>query len=362
MKRLLTLLFASLVVIGCEPPGPENAARAAFVQWADTINRVPYQNAQVTTLENDGTFATVKITVEFRADKDAPWVEQEAKTNCKKVGQEWQCDGLMTFNLTAKAVAQANAIATQQAAAAATVDAQPNGAKCAQFNCQSHGNDNAWMVLVPAGEFTMGSDNSSEQVHQVQLDAFWIDVYEVTNALYKKCVDAGKCQPPNPTKSYTRDLYYGNAQYDNYPVIYVSWDDANTFCEWAGKRLPTEAEWEKAARGTDGRIYPWGNTFDKNLLNLSEGGKGDTTAVGRYPAGASPYGVMDMAGNVWEWVNDWYDANYYASSPRENPKGPTLGNSRVLRGGSFVGYVRAASRYSNRPVSRDSSFGFRCAQ
>jgi len=229
--------------------------------------------------------------------------------------------------------------------------------------------DGAPMVLVSAGEFTMGSnDGASDEnpVHNVYLDAFWIDKFEVTNALYKKCVDAGKCQPPSPTKSFTRDSYYGDARYDNYPVIYVSWNDASAFCSWAGKHLPTEAEWEKAARGTDGRVYPWGNTFDKNLLNSFEGGKGDTTAVGSYLGGASPYSVMDMAGNVWEWVADWYSDNYYVSSPRNNPKGPSSGQSRVLRGGSWgdLRYlVRVSSRnYGYSPVLRYYVIGFRCAQ
>jgi len=243
--------------------------------------------------------------------------------------------------------------------------------------------DGAPMVYVPAGDFTMGSNDYDREKppHTVYLDAFWIDKYEVTNALYKKCVDAGKCSAPSERKSYTRDSYYGNAQYDNYPVIYVSWNDANAFCAWAGKRLPTEAEWEKAARGTDGRIYPWGNQWDVRTtrrLNFSDkndptgpsdneadDGYGDTAPVGTYPTGASPYGALDMAGNVWEWVADWYDSNYYSNSPRNNPKGPSSGSSRVLRGGSwdylqFV--VRAAYRYYLTPDSRFDFVGLRCAQ
>jgi serine/threonine-protein kinase len=225
----------------------------------------------------------------------------------------------------------------------------------------------AAMIFVPAGEFTMGSNDygSEEPPHTVYLDAFWIDKYEVTNTLYKKCVDAGKCQPPLLVKSYTRDSYYGDLQYDNYPVIYVSWNAASAYCAWAGKRLPTEAEWEKTARGTDGRTFPWGNTFDKNLLNSSEGGKGNTTTVGSYPAGASPYGVLDMAGNVCEWVADWYDSNYYANSPRNNPRGPTSGQYKVLRGGAwddFQSGARAAYRNSYVPDTRFNSVGFRCAQ
>ncbi len=230
--------------------------------------------------------------------------------------------------------------------------------------------DGATMVYVPAGEFTMGSndgDDDEKPPHTVYLDAFWIDKFEVTNALYKKCVDAGKCIPPSERKSYTRSSYYGNSQFDNYPVIYVSWDDANKYCTWAGKKLPTEAQWEKAARGTDGRIYPWGNTFDVAKVNSSESNPrpGDTTAVGSYPAGASPYGVMDMAGNVWEWVADWYDASYYNNSASRNPTGPTSGQYRVVRGGSWVissNYVRAAYRSHDVPGIRNYIVGFRCAQ
>jgi eukaryotic-like serine/threonine-protein kinase len=224
------------------------------------------------------------------------------------------------------------------------------------------------MVLIPAGEFTMGSndgDSDEKPSHTVYLDTFWMDKFEVTNALYKKCMDTGKCSRPSETKSSTRSSYYGNSQYDNYPVIYVSWNDANAFCAWAGKRLPTEAEWEKAARGTDARTYPWGNNFDRNLLNSSEGDKSDTTAVGSYPGGASPYGIMDMAGNVWEWVADWYSDNYYSSSPRNNPTGPSSGQYPVVRGGSWLHisiYARASGRFTYKPDSRYINLGFRCAQ
>lgn len=229
--------------------------------------------------------------------------------------------------------------------------------------------DGAAMMYVPAGDFTMGSnDGGSDEkpVHTVYLDAFWIDKFEVTNALYKKCVDADKCLPPNNTSSYTRSSYYGNSQFNNYPVIYVSWDDANKYCTWTGKKLPTEAQWEKAARGTDGRIYPWGNAFDGAKLNSwdSNPRPGDTTAVGSYPSGASPYGAMDMAGNVWEWVADWYSSSYYTSS-RNNPTGPSSGQYHVVRGGSWLNpsdTVRGAVRHLNTPDSRSSLLGFRCAE
>jgi len=163
--------------------------------------------------------------------------------------------------------------------------------------------DGMVQVYVPAGSFQMGSDtgdSDEKPVHTVTLDAFWIDRTEVTNAMYALCVEAGKCSPPSSSKSYTRDNYYGDAQYNNYPVIYVTWDNANAYCEWAGRRLPTEAEWEKAARGTDGRTYPWGDAApDSTRLNYNSN-VGDTTEAGKYPSGASPYGVWDMAGNVWE--------------------------------------------------------------
>ncbi len=239
--------------------------------------------------------------------------------------------------------------------------------------------DGMVMVYVPAGAFQMGSENGQNDekpVHTVTLDAFWIDRTEVTNAQYKKCVDAGGCTPPSNAKSYTCDSYYGNSAFDDYPVIYVSWGQANAYCAWAGRRLPTEAEWEKAARGTDERTYPWGDTFDGSKLNFcdtncpfdhkdsnSDDGYADAAPAGSYPAGVSPYGTLDMAGNIWEWVADWYDANYYASSPAQNPAGPASGSGRILRGGSWynsVNAMRAADRDEGDPSGMADHVGFRC--
>jgi formylglycine-generating enzyme required for sulfatase activity/tRNA A-37 threonylcarbamoyl transferase component Bud32 len=217
------------------------------------------------------------------------------------------------------------------------------------------------MVHVPAGEFTMGSDEgeSDEQpIHTVYLDDFYIDETEVTNAQYRACVEAGACSVPLDT------TYYDKADYAQHPVIYVSWNDADAYCRWAGRRLPTEAEWEKAARGTDGRTYPWGEGIDCDHVQYGECG-GRTVPVGSKPQGVSPYGALDMAGNVWEWVADWYDSGYYSQSPGRNPPGPDSGEYRVLRGGAWPNSqwnARCAVRDKDLPELRDSDVGFRCAR
>ena len=234
--------------------------------------------------------------------------------------------------------------------------------------------DGMVQVHVPAGVFLMGSAESDADAwghkspqHEVYLDAFWIDRTEVTNGMYARCVDAGACQPPiviSGLGSWTRSSYYGNASYTDYPVIYVDWHQAEAYCAWTGRRLPTEAEWEKAARGVDGRSYPWGEGIDCARANFT-GCEGDTTRAGSYPAGASPYGALDMAGNVWEWVEDWYGSDYYTQSPRENPAGPSSGETRVSRGGAWdyiPEFLRAAARLESDPTSYLFDLGFRCAR
>ena len=228
------------------------------------------------------------------------------------------------------------------------------------------GADGITMVYVPAGEFLMGSSNDEpgppEQMpqHRVYLDAYWIDRTEVTVAQYQSCMEAGRCGTPDCTSTGPGDL----------PVACVSWQNATDYCDWAGRRLPTEAEWEKAARGTDRRKYPWGNEQpDCDRLNYG-GCVGRTTPVGSYPSGTSPYGAVDMAGNVEEWVADWYDEKYYTVSPERNPVGPTASDwGHSVRGGSWwhdssfdVQTVARAPGMSSFSGDYQNFRGFRCAQ
>ena len=227
--------------------------------------------------------------------------------------------------------------------------------------------DSKEMVWVGGGEFLMGSRESEKDAEddehpqrRVHLDGFWIDKCEVTVGEYRRfCQATGREMTKAPRWGWIND----------HPVVNVTWDDAAAYAKWAEKRLPTEAEWEKAARGTDGRKYPWGNEEPGDgrcNLSGSKDGYERTAPVGRYPSGASPYGCLDMAGNVWEWCADWYDPGYYKSGPTRNPPGPSSGVSRVLRGGSwsnYARYTRCANRNLIHPTLRSvSGFGFRCAR
>ena len=228
------------------------------------------------------------------------------------------------------------------------------------------------MRLVPAGEFTMGSDSDSDlrnAAHLVHLDAFYMDTYEVTNALYESCVRSGVCDPPHEAKSYFRPSYYGNPQFDDFPVIYVDWTMAKTYCEiWRGARLPTEAEWEKAARGTDGRSYPWGEGIRCDQANYDGDPDfalycvGETSAVGSYEDSKSPHGLYDMAGNVFEWTSSLNQSYPYdAADGREDP---TRGGSRVIRGGAWSQGPNDQQVFYRSWVGPDqyeSEIGFRCA-
>jgi formylglycine-generating enzyme required for sulfatase activity len=229
--------------------------------------------------------------------------------------------------------------------------------------------DGMTMVFVPAGNFLMGSPEGvgredEHPQHTVTLDAYWIDQTEVTNGKYAQCVADKACTLPSVNSSMTRDSYYGNPAFDNFPVVYVHWSDAVDYCKWSGRRLPTEAEWEKAARGTEGHTYPWGNTPpDSSLANYKDI-IGDTAEVGSYPAGASPYGALDMVGNVFEIVADHYDANYFSNSPLSNPKGPDSDGPYAVRSSSWsYGELDMAASRRNWVAPHDSFVvsGFRCA-
>ncbi|MBN1642352.1 MAG: SUMF1/EgtB/PvdO family nonheme iron enzyme [Anaerolineae bacterium] len=244
----------------------------------------------------------------------------------------------------------------------------------------------AGMVLVPSGRFTMGSNEDHVQqaadwcgcsranfedelyMHEVQVSAFYIDVAPVTNRQYQAFVAATGYRTEAERKSEAntwRTVY--TAGKDDHPVVWMSWNDAAAYCEWAGKRLPTEAEWEKAARGADARLWPWGNNWDNARLNMAEGGRKTTTPVGSFPTGASPYGAVDMAGNVWEWVADWYSYGYYQTEAGRSadPQGPPSGEDRVLRGGGYnngVWDVRTANRHKGGASGYAPDHGFRCAR
>jgi formylglycine-generating enzyme required for sulfatase activity len=244
--------------------------------------------------------------------------------------------------------------------------------------------DSMVLVYVPEGEFLMGSDFEDDPyffgaegpMHTVSVNAFWIYQTEVTNAMYQACVEDHACPKPIRNNSRTISDYYTDPNYANYPVIQVNWVDAVSYCVWAGGRLPTEAEWEKAARGTDGRLFPWGNgglepqlaSFcgtscpDDYRENIDDGFP-EIAPVGSFPDGASPYGALDMAGNVWEWVRDFFEPLYYETSPYDNPLGPATGDRRALRGGSWrnpAGGIRTVVRISLPQTDGLDTVGFRC--
>jgi len=225
------------------------------------------------------------------------------------------------------------------------------------------------MVEIPAGEFAMGSDGvraleDERPMHRVWLDRFSMDLHEVATAQYAEFLIA--TQRPAPWQWNSVDL----SQSHDRPVIGVDWSDADAYCRWKGKRLPTEAEWEKSARGTDGRLYPWGDQFPgKDLANFALGARFSYSQVLlpvlSYEQGKSPYGLLHMAGNVWEWVQDWYVVNYYEVSPARNPQGPGKGQFKVLRGGSWSDlpkYLLTYGRFKLPPETRNSYTGFRCAK
>jgi len=232
------------------------------------------------------------------------------------------------------------------------------------------------MIAVPGGAFVMGCDDTDPKCeederprHTVVLDPYYIDRTEVTAAAYQDCVKAGACNEAGRDDEGT----YDNELRRDHPINYVDWQSASTYCGWAGKRLPTEAEWERAARGTDGRLYPWGNEPEASCslaVMVTDGGDtgcgtNATWPVGSKPKGASPVGALDMAGSVWEWTADWY-ANYPPADQAVNPKGPATGSERVIKGGSWddvygAPILRCAARVGNSPDTTGRYLGFRCA-
>jgi formylglycine-generating enzyme required for sulfatase activity len=243
--------------------------------------------------------------------------------------------------------------------------------------------DGMTMSFVPAGAFLMGGeggDPNEQPPHRVFLEHYWIDQTEITNVKYALCVAVDACESPEQPGSETRNAYFGDVRYEDYPVIYVNWSMASAYCGWAEARLPTEAEWEKAARSADARIFPWGDEWDVHSprrLNFSDtndphGGSDptandgfpETAPVASFEAGRSPYGLYDMAGNVWEWVADFFDPEYYQQGVALNPTGPLEGELRSVRGGSWVAsqlVFRTFNRNGIHPSSAASGLGFRCA-
>lgn len=231
------------------------------------------------------------------------------------------------------------------------------------------GKDGAPMMLVHSGEFVMGSEKGDEDeapAHRVSLNAFYIDKFEVTNGRFAKYVEAIQSEPPWGFTDKETPVIHADR-----PVRWVNWMDAMGYCLWVGKRLPTEAEWEKAARGTDERVYPWGNdppTPVHAVYGLKEGGAETVSIIGNHHMGQSPYGVQDLAGNLYEWVMDWYDADFYSNfinGPAVNPRGPGEGTAKVQRGGSYINTpyrLRSSFRTKGDPTEQDPNVGFRCAQ
>jgi formylglycine-generating enzyme required for sulfatase activity len=220
------------------------------------------------------------------------------------------------------------------------------------------------MIAIPAGEFTMGSESKIERPpHTVFVDAFEMDQFEVTNEQFEKFV-AETGHVTDAEKAGDTSWRYWAQGKSTHPVVKVSWNDAKAFCAWAGKRLPTEAEWEKAARGTDGRTYPWGNSWDVNKANTKEAGHRGTTTVGSFPDGGSPYGVMDMAGNVAEWTSDWFQP--YPGYPGGDNEAQYFGEKyRVIRGGGWFSdqnLVRTTERSASSETAANDDIGFRCAR
>jgi formylglycine-generating enzyme required for sulfatase activity len=228
------------------------------------------------------------------------------------------------------------------------------------YRSQIIGADGAALILISGGNFWMGgNDNANERPrHRVYVDDFYMAKYETTNALYGRFMEATRREEP---------MFWTDSRFNapDQPVVGVSWYDADAYCAWAKQRLPTEAEWLKAAQGLDGRKYPWGNRWDDSRANSQASGNESTTVVGSYPKGTSPYGIHDMAGNAMEWIADWYGDDYYRRAPVRNPLGPHGGALKGVRGGSWFDFqplLRLGVRGGMPPEIRNALVGFRCAR
>jgi formylglycine-generating enzyme required for sulfatase activity len=226
-----------------------------------------------------------------------------------------------------------------------------------RFDLKDHMNQ----VYIPAGEFMMGSGTSYVETvaHKVYLDAYWLDQTDVTNSMYALCVKADKC-----TRPAHYNHYFDDPKYADYPIVYVTWYAAQDFCTWEGGTLPTEAEWEKAARGWDDRPYPWGTDSPSDSLLNYNGSHNDIVSAYDYLQAISPYGLLQMSGNVRQWMSDWYKRNYYSISPYKDPQGPSTGTYKSLRGGAFNDNSQEVGtfyRADHDPTSAGQERGFRCA-
>jgi formylglycine-generating enzyme required for sulfatase activity len=286
---------------------------------------------------------------------------------------------------TALVLPSATSEITPEPTVTTVMDTPPAETPTAASQLRTSPVDGMPQVFIHSGTFRMGgmdarSAPDERPAHNVTLDAFWMDQLEVTNAMYTLCMQSGSCTPPQSLKSSDRRPdYFTNPGFKDYPVVYVTWGQAKTYCEWAGRRLPTEAEWERAARGDDWRTFPWGEDKADGLRANFNMQLGDTSRVGTYPLGASPFGILDMAGNVAEWTNDFYSGTYYATLGDDavNPAGPESSASlkRVVRGGTLGDAeinIRAAKRSAvvgsnldvvpSIPGDFSQRIGFRCAQ
>jgi formylglycine-generating enzyme required for sulfatase activity len=330
--------------------------------------------------------------VEVRAyDQDDNALRATVYVDGQKVGQ---APGTFTVSACSKSLEVKLDGYTTHSASLSLRERQTSSVKALLKSSSGGGGSNAGMVRVPAGKFTRGSnsDGSDEKpMREIYLSEYWIDTYEVTVDQYRACVDAGKCSKPDTGTTYCSGEWADRNNWTQnrgkHPVNCVSWTQADQYCRWAGKRLPTEAQWEKAARGTDGRTYPWGeavpgsdgreygNFADASakqkwsgwsVISGYDDGWATSSPVGSFEVGKSPYGAHDMSGNVWEWVSDWYSSDAYQSAPERDPEGPKSGSKRVFRGGSFndlnVSWLRAADRVWGEPASVDNVLGFRCAR